>query len=558
MNSLTDRILWGLYERHEARQAEKVCELLKRIEEAFPLTRHRLTIFVTGSGGRRIAEYLGARFFQEVSAVSLAVERLFPDAGSVIELGGQDAKIIIWIQDNRTGRRRKFLSMNDKCAGGTGAVIDRISAKLQLSLAELAGLSYEGVTLHPVAGKCGVFAETDINGLQKQGVTPQELMASLFEAIVQQNLSVLTRGNTLRPKVLLLGGPNTFVPAMQQAWRRNIAQMWRDRNVPFPEDGDIGELIVVPDNAQYYAAVGSVLLGRVEEKGCGSYLGVAALEKHIETDRKILREARVESGLVKDEDELMEFRRKFRRKQFEPPIFMPGQVVEAYLGLDGGSTSTKGVLLDGEGKVLAKAYQLSKGNPLKDVKEIVKSLRNQVETTGARLEVKGVGTTGYAKDMLKECIGADVALVETVAHTQSALHYYKNVDVIVDLGGQDIKVIVLKAGKVKDFKLNAQCSAGNGYYLQSTAQRFGFDVSQYDEIAFQAKKAPAFNFGCAIFLESDIVSFQQIGWDRSEIMAGLARVIPKEHLAVRRSRAESCKVREEICPSGVGPNITSL
>ncbi len=157
---------------------------------------------------------------QEVTAVSLAVEKLHPEVNSVIELGGQDAKIIVFKDDDETGRKKKIPSMNDKCAGGTGAVIDKINAKLKIPAVEMLGDSgYDGIKLHQVAGKCGVFAETDINGLQKDGTPPDELMASLFDAIVLQNLTVLTRGHTLRPHVLLLGGPNTFIRGMREAWQ---------------------------------------------------------------------------------------------------------------------------------------------------------------------------------------------------------------------------------------------------------------------------------------------------------------------------------------------------
>ena len=154
-------------------------------------------------------------------------------------------------------------------------------------------------------------------------------------------------------------------------------------------------------------------------------------------------------------------------------------------------------------------------------------LRHKVESNGAILKILGVGTTGYAKDTLKKVLAADVALVETVAHTQSALHYYKDVDVICDIGGQDIKLIVLKDGRVVDFKLNTQCSAGNGYFLQSTAESFGYKIEDYADIAFSAKAFPQFGYGCAVFLQSDIVDFQRQGWKPEEIMAGLADVLPK-------------------------------
>ncbi len=212
---------------------------------------------------------------------------------------------------------------------------------------------------------------------------------------------------------------------------------------------------------------------------------------------------------------------------WQPPGLASGQTVKAFIGIDGGSTSTKGILMDADRNVIAKAYQLSKGNPIEDTIEIIARLREQVEGQGANLEILGVGTTGYAKDMLKEVIGADVALVETVAHTQACLHYYSTADVICDVGGQDIKLILLKNKQVKDFKLNTQCSAGNGYFLQSTANSFGFDVEQYAAAAFTAEAMPEFGYGCAVFLQADIVDFQRKGWQASQIMAGLAAVLPK-------------------------------
>ena len=527
VDPLTNEILWRRYERHHTRQAQKVLEFLQEIEGEFPRSSGKFRIFITGGGGNLLARFVGAKFIQEVNAVSLAAEQLYPDVGSVIELGGQDAKIIIWFTDPETGTKRKVPSMNDKCAGGTGAVIDKISGKLRLSSDDLASLTFGGVEIHPVAGKCGVFAETDINGLQKQGVMPDQLMASLFEAIVQQNLSVLTRGNTLRPTVLLLGGPNTFIPSLRDCWKENIPKIWEERRVYIPEGVDPRDLVFVPENAEYYGAIGAAIYGKSEEPDVGLYSGTDALNDFIEVGRSKMREASGDVGLWQTPQELADFKERFTKKPWLAATFSPGQTVEAFIGIDGGSTSTKAVLVDEAGTLLAKAYQLSKGNPLLDTQDLLKQLRGHVESQGATLEVKGVGTTGYAKDLLAQALEADVALVETVAHTQSALHYHKDVDVIVDVGGQDIKVIVLKDGQVKDFKLNTQCSAGNGYFLQSTAARFGYEVEEYADMAFEAEQVPVFGYGCAVFMETDIVNFQQQGWQEKEIMAGLAKVLPK-------------------------------
>jgi len=441
-------ILWRDYRRHETRQPETVLQFLERIENELDLPPERLRVFLTGSGGSNLCRHIGAKFVQEVTAVSLAVEKLHPEASSVVELGGQDAKIIIFKESPGSDRKKKIPSMNDKCAGGTGAVIDKINAKLRIPAEELCRQSYYGIKLHHVAGKCGVFAETDINGLQKQGVPTRELMASLFESIVQQNLSVLTRGHTLRPVVLLLGGPNTFIQGMAEAWRYNIPIIWQEREIVVP-DRPIEELIAVPPDAQYFAAIGAAEFGLQEDPDTGLYTGRSGLQQYIEVGRLEEKLGRASRGLAKDPQELADFRERFRTIPWSPARFHPGEVVRGMIGLDGGSTSTKAVLMSPEKELLAKAYQLSRGNPIEDTVQVFGALRRQVEDSGATLEILGVGTTGYAKDVLKDALAADVALVETVAHTMSALHYYKDVDVICDVGGQDIKIIILHKGQVR-------------------------------------------------------------------------------------------------------------
>src|ERR1700731_4427760 len=527
VDAATDRILWQDYQRHETKQPEKTLEFLRRMEAEVGINRHNTRMFMTGSGGGGIAEQIGAKFVQEVTAGSLAVEKLHPEVYSVIELGGQDAKIIVFKDDDETGRKKKIPSMNDKCAGGNGAVIDKINAKLKIPTAELAVQGYHGVKLHKVAGKCGVFAETDINSLQKVGTPSDELMASLFEAIVLQNLSVLTRGHTLRPHVLLLGGPNSFIKGMREAWQANIPRMWRERKVAIPDGAKPEDLIKVPNNAQYFAALGAIEFGKSEDDCVGCYQGYEKLVYYIEFGRQEEKAKSGAKGLVSKEGELDGFKEAYRRKKFTPATFSKGQTVGGFIGIDGGSTSTKAVLLDEQGDILCKAYQLSNGNPIQDTIEMFENLRGQVEAQNAKLEVLGVATTGYAKDILRDVLHADVALVETVAHTESALKFYEDPHVIVDVGGQDIKIIILHNGRVKDFKLNTQCSAGNGYFLQSPAEGFGLSVNQFADLAFSAQAMPVFGYGCAVFMQSDIVNFQRQGWQAEEILAGLAAVLPK-------------------------------
>src|SRR6204780_3865340 len=343
VNAATDKVLWQDYQRHETKQPEKTLEFLRRMENEVGINRHNTRMFMTGSGGGGIAEQIGAKFVQEVTAVSLAVEKMHPEVYSVIELGGQDAKIIVFKDDDETGRKKKIPSMNDKCAGGTGAVIDKINAKLKIPTAELAVQGYHGIKLHKVAGKCGVFAETDINSLQKVGTPPDELMASLFEAIVLQNLSVLTRGHTLRPHVLLLGGPNSFIKGMREAWQANIPRMWQERKVAIPEGAKPEDLIKVPQNAQYFAALGAIEFGRSEDDCVGCSRGYEKLVHYIDFGRQEEKAKSGARGLTTSEGELEDFKVSYAKKKFTPAVFSTNQVVSGFIGIAGGSTSTKAV-----------------------------------------------------------------------------------------------------------------------------------------------------------------------------------------------------------------------
>jgi len=282
---LSNEILWHDYQRHVAKQPEKVLEMLQKLGKEKPdLRKDEMRVFVTGSGGKNISDIIGAKFVQEVNAVSLAAEKLFPQVGAVIEIGGQDSKIIIF-KDNPGGRKKKYPSMNDKCAGGTGAVIDKISAKLHIPSEILCKLEYDGLKIHHVAGKCGVFVETDINSLQKLGIPTEELMASLFDAIVIQNLTTLTRGHTMKPQILLLGGPNAFIPGLQQAWRHHILKLWADRGIGVPPDMESEDGIIIPENALYIASLGSIEYGIEEPENVAIYQGWENLENYILLER---------------------------------------------------------------------------------------------------------------------------------------------------------------------------------------------------------------------------------------------------------------------------------
>lgn len=524
-----NEIIWKKYSRHNTRQPELVRDFLIEIQSFLP--DEKLSVFITGSGSRALASIINAKYIQEVNAVCFAVETMHPDVSAVIELGGQDAKVIIW--QGKEGDRSTLTFMNDKCAGGTGATIDKILDKIGISTVEANKIRSHGKTINHIAAKCGVFAETDVVGLLKAGVDKEDIFVSLCTAVVKQNLEVLVRGNVLKDKVLLLGGPHTYLPALADIWREQLPETWKIHKYE-PSEPNLEKAIFVPDDSQYFAALGAVLFGRRSLELSKSseqlfFKDVTELEKYIAKGRlaKLESSGAIIDGLVQSDEEIKEFAKQYSIPEFAPPKFEKNTKYECYLGIDGGSTSTKLVLLNKDKDLIYKDYLLSNGNPINDVREMFVKMNNWIKNKEIAVEIRGSAVTGYAASILKTAFNLDLSIVETVAHMKSATASYGNIDLICDIGGQDIKVLFMKHGRVVDFKLNTQCSAGNGFFLQGMATQFGIPIEEYADYAFKARKAPAFNYGCAVFMEQDKVNFQQLGWSKEEIMAGLALVLPK-------------------------------
>ncbi len=516
---LTDEkgnILDRAYERHNTKQAEKVLEFLLRLEGRYGLKPGRDRVYITGSGGGLIGELIGARFVQEVVAVATAVEKLHPDVRFVSEIGGEDMKTI-FIKEQE-GKRNRQVYMQNVCAGGTGTFIEKSARKLGISSDVLSQMDYEGYTLHRISSKCGIFAEADVNSLVKAGVPKEEIIASLFEAVVYQNLAQLTKGNTPLPKVLLLGGPNLFFKGLQQAWRLHLQRLWKERGIGDFSKEEMEKLVIVPENSLYYAALGCIFTA-LEEEG-GLYAGTERLRWWVEEGQyeQKLKEGR--RGLVSSEEELLEFKKKY--SYVVENKIQPKKSKEIIIGCDFGSTTAKAVCITPDKEIVFSCYSLSKGNPIEDAKDIFWQIREYLGDG----KVLALGLTGYGKDLLKDVLGADVAVVETVAHAVAGLHFFPDADCICDVGGVDVKIMILRQGSVVDFRLNSQCSSGNGAFLQGVAERFGIPLSEIADRAFSAKAMPSFTMGCGVFLQSDIVNQQRKGWKAEEILAGLCYVLP--------------------------------
>ncbi|MCG3202034.1 MAG: hypothetical protein NFCOHLIN_01907 [Gammaproteobacteria bacterium] len=514
---------WKDYQRHNTKQAETVLSFLQCLESDCGLTPGRDRVYVTGSGGGVLAPLLGGRFIQEVVAVSAAVEKLHPDVNFVSEIGGEDMKTLFF---STTGNgKSKQVYMQSACSGGTGTFIEKTARKLQVPGERLAQMEYIGVTLHKVSAKCGIFAEADANSLVKSGVPVEEIMASLFEAVVYQNLATLTKGNTPLPKALLLGGPNLFFKGLQQAWQHHLRKLWAERHVALPDSGTPLSLIEVPTDALYYGCLGCIAIGEDEEQALGVYAGRDKLSWWIAEGQWEVKAKTGTRGLLRDEKEFEEFLSKYggprAEKVSDDRASASHEPTPVLVGCDVGSTTAKAVVLSTGKELLSSCYVPSNGNPIEDLKAIVRKIRE------AGFEsIAAVAITGYGKDLLTDIVGADVAVVETVAHATGALHFFPDADVICDVGGCDVKIMILRQGTVSDFRLNSQCSSGNGAFLQGVAERYGISLEEYADHAFRAQSIPSLAMGCGVFLQSDIVSQQRKGWSAEEIMAGLASVLP--------------------------------
>ena len=520
-------VVWRDYQRHNTRQAESVFDFLNRLEAEARLQPGEDQIFFTGSGAGFLAPLVGARLVQEVVAVAAAVQDLHPAVSFVSEIGGEDMKTI-FLTETAAGKNRQVF-MQAACSGGTGTFIEKTARKLQIEPERLARMGYDGYALHRISSKCGIFAEADANTLLKSGVPAEEIMASLFEAVVHQNLATLTKGNTPAPQVLLLGGPNLFFVGLQQAWRRHLEQLWLERRISIPAGLDPQNAIVVPEDALYYAALGCVAFGAGEAAGSAAYLGATKLRWWIDEGQHSHKAKDGNRGLAGTSQELASFKAKYApdiETKFAAPAIANGADRQmgntaVAVGCDFGSTTAKAVVLSADQNLLFSCYAISKGNPIEDAQDLF----HQISVAGFR-DIGALSLTGYGKDLLVNILGADLAVVETVAHAQAALHFFPDVDVICDVGGCDVKIMLLCNGAVTDFRLNSQCSSGNGAFLQGVAERYDIDLDDYAELAFTARAMPSLAMGCGVFLQSDIVNQQRKGWSAEEIMASLAAVLP--------------------------------
>lgn len=488
-------MVFRAYERHYSKVREKAAEQLRSASEI--LAGQKVNAVITGSAGLGVSKASGIRFVQEVYATASAVRAFIPDADAVIELGGEDAKIIFF-----GGSLEE--RMNGSCAGGTGAFIDQMATLLNVSVTELDALALRHEKIYPIASRCGVFAKSDIQPILNQGGRREDIAASIFQAVVDQTVAGLTQGRELTGKIVFLGGPLTFLKGLRQ---RFIETLELD-----------GEHAVFPDNADCFAALGAAL---ITEDG---------KETSFEEMLNLLENA-AQTSLLTDVLEPLftseeEYAAYADRHAKATPTRIDADTYEgdAYLGIDAGSTTTKLVLIAPNGGILYSYYASNLGDPVSIVRKELESVYSQF---GDRITIRSSAVTGYGEDLIKNAFGVDLGLVETMAHFRAARHFDSGVDFIIDIGGQDVKCFKIHGGAVDSIMLNEACSSGCGSFIETFARALGYNIADFAKIGLFNKSPVNLGSRCTVFMNSSVKQAQKEGASVEAISAGLSISIVK-------------------------------
>lgn len=509
------QIIYSEYQRHFSKVREAVKKQLEVIGEKYPDDTFRLSM--TGSAGLGLATSAKIPFMQEVNSAFVAVKEKFPDADAVIELGGEDAKIIFL-----TGGVEQ--RMNGSCAGGTGAFIDQMATLLGVTVDEMDKMSLSAEKVYPIASRCGVFAKSDIQPLLNQGAKREDVCASIFQAVVDQTVSGLAQGRTIEGKVLFLGGPLSFIKGLRKAFINTLGL-------------EEGKTAIFPEEAPVFVALGCALFSQNSNE---SFTISQIIEK--------IESAKTGTGIVTGQplfssrEEYNEFIERHKKCDLDYADIHTYKG-NAYLGIDAGSTTTKLILITEDCRILYQHYSSNKGQPLD---RIAGKLKKIYEKMNPDIKIAGSAVTGYGEELIKAGLSIDFGIVETVAHFKAASHFCPDVDFIIDIGGQDIKCFKIKNHSIDSIMLNEACSSGCGSFIQTFALALGYDIADFAALGLMAKNPVDLGSRCTVFMNSSVKQAQKDGATVEDISAGLSSSIIK-NAVYKVIRAKS--------PEELGKNI---
>ena len=487
------------YQRHFSDTKNTVCNVLENLAKMYP--ENSFTIALTGSGAMSASKFLGVEFIQEVVSCKRSVEKYIPQTDVVIELGGEDAKIIYF---GKSIEQR----MNGTCAGGTGAFLDQMASLLHTDTAGLNELAKDYKTIYPIASRCGVFAKTDIQPLINEGAEKADIAASIFQAVVNQTISGLACGRPIRGNVAFLGGPLSYLPELRKRFIETL-------NLT-PDE------VIVPEEAHLLVAKGAAL-DSLNTKP----ITVKELKQKIENLRNSQdNTTHPIEPLFKNKEDYENFKQRHDKAKVARTEISTYEG-DCYLGIDAGSTTTKLVLIDKDGNLLYSLYGSNEGNPLKSVMNMLKKLYN-ILPEKATLRYSGV--TGYGEKLIQTALNVDLNEIETIAHYTAAKQFEPDVTAIIDIGGQDMKYIKMKNGVIDNIMLNEACSSGCGSFIETFAKSLNLEISQFVKEAIEAKRPVDLGSRCTVFMNSRVKQAQKEGAEVADISAGLAYSVIKNAL----------------------------
>ncbi len=503
-----NKLRFRSYERHYSKARERTCETLQGLRGM--LAGQKVQLLITGSAGLGVAKASGLDFVQEVYATAAAVRTFIPGTDAVIELGGEDAKIIFF---GNTLEER----MNGSCAGGTGAFIDQMATLLNVSVNELDELSLNHEKIYPIASRCGVFAKSDIQPILNQGGRKEDVAASIFQAVVDQTVAGLTQGRELKGKIVFLGGPLHFLMGLRERFVQTLKL--DSEHAVFPEDGDC------------FAAIGAALC--TEDAPAQSFESFLEKLEHAAGSPTIVDTM---PPLFTDQADYEAFAARHNAMTV-PTVDLSTYAGDAYLGIDAGSTTTKMVLIDPDCNILYAFYHSNQGNPISIVLPQLKEIYAQC---GDRVVIKGAAVTGYGEDLIKNAFSCDLGLVETVAHLNAARHFTPDVDFIIDIGGQDMKCFKIRNGAVDSILLNEACSSGCGSFIETFAKALGYNIADFSKMGLFAKNPVNLGSRCTVFMNSSVKQAQKDGASIEDISAGLSISVVKNAIykVIRAANAD--------------------
>lgn len=506
-------IVYRSYKRHKTNITEVFISEIRTIQKQFPDSGFVTSI--TGSAGMGIAERTGITFSQEVVASVEVIKQKYPNTRTLIDLGGEDSKMVFFEPDKLPDIR-----MNGSCAGGTGAFIDQMADLMNISIEKIGELALKGTKTYPVASRCGVFAKTDIQNLISRNINSADIALSILHAVALQSITTLARGYTIAPKILCIGGPLSFIPAL-----RNIFVSMLNLS-----DGEL----ILPENSEYFPAWGCALQAK------GNELDIQQLIQKM--NNKEINRTDVLPALFQDETEYLQWKVKRNIKPLSRSELAANTYFEKekkqlngknrlrfFLGIDSGSTTTKILVIDENENIVFKFYAPNQGNPLKKVSEGLGEFEHQFGEYGLQ-NIETSCSTGYGEELIQSAFNLDYGIVETVAHFTGAKYVDPNVSFILDIGGQDMKSIFVSNGVISRIELNEACSSGCGSFLQNFASTMGLTLSEFTKIACLAEYPADLGTRCTVFMNSKVKQSLRENAGIGDIAAGLAYSVVKNCL----------------------------